>query len=225
MSAPLHLLYGGTFDPVHAGHLAIADGAWKALTAAGAQPLRFDWLPNADPPHRPPPGASAAQRLGLLALALQGDARFGIDTRELERDGPSWMVDTLRGLRAELGPGQPLALLLGEDAWLGFERWRDWQDIPRLAHLLVVDRPHQPGAAASARLQAFEAAHRGRLPDLLRFSAGRIVRLEVPAHPASATAVRAALQAADLATLSRWLPPRVLAEIRRAGLYGIAPGG
>lgn len=219
MNAPLHLVYGGTFDPVHAGHLSIADAVWRALVAAGAGPLRFDWLPNADPPHRRPPGASAHQRLGLLQLALHGDPRFGIDTRELERPGPSWMVDTLRSLRAELGPGQPLVLLLGDDAWAGFDRWHQWSEIPALAHLLVVDRPHLSAGALSPALHEFEQAHRGALPDLLAAPSGRIVHLDVPAHPASATAVRAALAAGDVPKLQAWLPAAVLREIRNACLY------
>jgi nicotinate-nucleotide adenylyltransferase len=219
VSAALHLVYGGTFDPVHAGHVGIADAVWRALVAAGAGPLRFDWLPNADPPHRKPPGASARQRLHLLELALDGDPRFSIDTRELLRPGPSWMVETLLSLRKELGPAQPLVLLVGDDAWAGFDRWHRWREIPALAHLLVVDRPHLPGRALSPALRALEDAHGGTLHDLLYAPSGRIVHLRVPAHPASATGVRAALAAGDAPRLQAWLPAAVLREIQSVGLY------
>ncbi|MCG6118329.1 MAG: nicotinate-nucleotide adenylyltransferase [Aquimonas sp.] len=219
MSAALHLIYGGTFDPVHAGHLAIADAVWTALDSAGAQPLRFDWLPNADPPHRDVPGASAGQRLALLQLALLDDSRFCIDTRELDRGGPSWMIDTLRSLRAQLGPALPLVLLLGDDVWAGFDRWRQWRDIPELAHVLVVDRPHHDAGELSAELHALEASRHGVLADLCAAPAGRIVHLQVPAHPASATAVRAALAAGDSALLHQWLPLKVMQAIEARALY------
>ncbi|OCG96678.1 nicotinate-nicotinamide nucleotide adenylyltransferase, partial [Xanthomonas euvesicatoria] len=103
----LHLYYGGTFDPIHLGHLAIACAARDELGAC------VQLVPAADPPHRPAPGATAAQRAQMLQLALANSPGLQLDTRELQRatqcDAPSYTVDTLRELRAELGPAAPIA--------------------------------------------------------------------------------------------------------------------
>ena len=102
------ILYGGTFDPVHNGHLAIARAAWQRL----GSPVRM--MPAADPPHRPPPGASAQDRAEMLALAVADEPGLCVDRRELERTGRSYTVDTLRALRAD-EPDLPVAMLLGAD--------------------------------------------------------------------------------------------------------------
>jgi len=105
------MLYGGTFDPVHNGNLAVADLA-SALFDADVSVL-----PSADPPHRAPPGASAEQRAAMLDLAIAGHPRLHVDRRELRRAGPSYSVDTLREVRNEIGPDASLAWLLGADAF------------------------------------------------------------------------------------------------------------
>src|SRR4249920_975579 len=120
-SPDMHLLYGGTFDPIHEGHLAIARAASGALSA------RVYMLPAADPPHRAPPGASAEQRAHMLELAIAGDENLCVDRRELHRDGPSYTVDTLAEVRDELGPGEPLVWILGLDSLRGLAGWHDWR--------------------------------------------------------------------------------------------------
>ncbi|WP_157722848.1 nicotinate-nucleotide adenylyltransferase, partial [Stenotrophomonas pictorum] len=139
----LWLLYGGTFDPVHNGHLAIARCARDEL----ASPVRL--MPAADPPHRAPPGADAAQRAAMLELAIAGEPGLSVDLRELvrakEHPGvPSWTVDTLRQLRAQIGASQPVALLIGADSLLGLPEWHEWERLLELAHLVVADRPGSP---------------------------------------------------------------------------------
>ena len=137
---PLAVL-GGTFDPVHHGHLR---GAWEAAEALDAE-VRL--VPARTPPHRPPPVADAAGRVALLRAALAGQDRLVIDTRELDRDGPSYTVDTLASLRAEIGPDRPLVLLLGADAFAGLASWHLWQDLFTFAHIGVLTRPgasHEP---------------------------------------------------------------------------------
>jgi nicotinate-nucleotide adenylyltransferase len=213
----LHVAYGGTFDPVHAGHLAVATAARAAL----ATDIRF--VPAADPPHRPAPGASAAQRVAMLRLALAGSAGFMVDERELHRAGPSWTVTTLRELRAELGPAAPLAWLVGADAFRGLPGWHDWRELFGLAHFIVAVRPGHDLAALPA---ALEAACAGRWivdpAGLAGAPGGRVWRLELAPHPASATAVRAGLAAGSD---SAWLPPAVAAYIEREGLYRGHHGG
>lgn len=126
---------GGTFDPIHDGHLRPALELFEDLDLAE---IRF--IPAGQPPHRDQPIASAKQRLTMLKLAVAGQAGFVVDERELYREGPSYMVDTLQSLRSELGD-RPLCLVLGMDAFEGLPNWHCWEEIPDLAHLLVIHRP------------------------------------------------------------------------------------
>lgn len=219
MQRPLHIVYGGTFDPVHRGHVAIARAARSALLHAGVSIAAFDFLPNADPPHRAPPGAGAAHRVAMLWLALASEAGFGIDLRELRRGGASYMVDTLAELRAELLPQTPLVLLLGEDAWHGFARWQRWQQIPALAHLLVVNRPHAEGAGLPGLLSDWEREHATDPIGLASAPAGGICHLVLPPEASAATEARAAVAAADTDAIERLLPAEVASYIARHGLY------
>ena len=132
---PPLLVFGGTFDPVHLGHL----GAVSALRDA-LQVETVIWLPAGEPPHRPPPVASAAHRLAMLRLALAGEPDCVIDSRELNRSGPSYTVLSLEELRAEY-PDQPLCLALGLDAALGLPEWHRWRDVLALAGIAVMRRP------------------------------------------------------------------------------------
>lgn len=210
----LRVIYGGTFDPVHLGHVAVAEAAAQALA-----PCTLHLLPAADPPHRETPGASAAQRLAMLRLAFAAHPEFLLDTRELERPGPSYMVDTLRHLRAEFGAGEPLVLLLGEDAFRGLPGWHRWRELIALCHLAVVPR----GAGSLDALPAaLAAAGDGRWcegPAALReLPAGRWLRLPFRRRPESATAARAAL--ADGRATEAGLAPAVAGYIAEHGLYG-----
>lgn len=126
---------GGTFDPIHDGHLRPALELFEDLDLAE---IRF--IPAGQPPHRDQPIASAKQRLTMLKLAVAGQSGFVVDERELYREGPSYMVDTLQSLRSELGD-RPLCLVLGMDAFEGLPNWHRWEEIPDLAHLLVIHRP------------------------------------------------------------------------------------
>lgn len=184
----LTLVYGGTFDPVHEGHLALARAAADAF---GAEVLL---LPSGVPPHRGAPQASGRQRADMLQLAIAHDPRLRVDTRELERAGPSYTVDTLAGLRHELGAGAPLGLLLGADAFLGLPTWHQWERLPELAHLIVVTRPGSRLDTLPPPLQhALQHRWTGNRSVLADSPAGHVHQLVMPPHPASATAVRAAL--------------------------------
>ena len=129
-------IFGGTFDPIHFGHLRTA--------LELMQRLEFDelrMLPCHMPPHRDNPLAAPSQRLGMLQLAVQEVSELGVDDREIERGGVSYMVDTLQSFRDELGASVSLSLVVGMDSFLTLPKWYEWERIPDLAHIVVVARP------------------------------------------------------------------------------------
>lgn len=176
-------LFGGTFDPVHLGHLSVA---WEAAELLDAE-VRL--MPANVPPHRPAPRASSSERVALLQAALKGQARLSLDTRELEREGPSYTVDTLREVRGEVGD-RPLVLLVGADAFAGLPTWHRWRELFELAHIGVLSRP---GVAVDVPdALCAEQAKRG-VGDTLgikRTPAGHIVELAVTPLEISATRIR-----------------------------------
>jgi nicotinate-nucleotide adenylyltransferase len=129
------VLYGGTFDPVHNGHLAIARAVRDALDA------EVHLVPAADPPHKGDTHADAEQRATMLELAVAGEPGLKVDRRELRRCGPSWTLDTLLELRAEVGPRAPLVWLVGSDSLLQLHTWHRWRELFDHAHILAVQRP------------------------------------------------------------------------------------
>jgi nicotinate-nucleotide adenylyltransferase len=133
-------LLGGTFDPIHLGHLRLAEEVGEAL---GAVEVRL--IPSGTPPHRGAPGASAEQRLAMARLAVAGNPRLTVDDREVRAAQRSYSILTLEAVRAEIGPERPLVLLMGADAFAGFASWHRWQDFADLAHLVVTTRPGYDG--------------------------------------------------------------------------------
>jgi len=128
-------LFGGTFDPLHYGHLRTAFELWQALRLAE---VRF--MPTGSPPHREQPYAPAPLRLAMVQAAVAGESAFVVDDREVRRSGVSYSVDTLTELRAEY-PERSLCLLLGMDAFLGLPNWHRWRELLDLAHIIVAHRP------------------------------------------------------------------------------------
>ena len=203
-TAPL-VIFGGTFDPVHRAHISAARAVARELAAPVAL------LPNARPPHRSRPGASAAERLAMLQLAIAPYPELSLDDRELKRQGPSYTIDTLNELR-QAHPDRPLVLVLGADSLAQLHQWHQWQHYPALCHLAVLPRPGAP-APAPAVLQAFpetDAAH------LQQYPGGWRLMLPAPNLDISSTSIRRAL-AAGLPCPA--LDDRVLAHIRQHGLY------
>ncbi|MHB8255100.1 MAG: nicotinate-nucleotide adenylyltransferase, partial [Acidiferrobacter sp.] len=175
-------VFGGTFDPVHCGHLAVAHALMQALPFS-----RIVFVPAARPPHRTPPHADARHRLAMLRLALGTDPRFVVDETEYEREGPSYMVDTLAVLRSRYQG--PLALILGMDAFLGLPTWHRWRRILGLAHIIIVQRP-----GWDVPLPAWILPHlQERGDQLLGADHGLAFLFTASARPESATALRQAL--------------------------------
>lgn len=217
----LRAFYGGTFDPVHNGHLAIARAARDALGTT-------IWLmPAADPPHRAAPGATAEHRAAMLELAIEGQAGLRVDRRELLRaaagDAPSYTIDTLHELRAKFGEQAPLAFVIGADSLHGFAGWKAPEALLAGAHWVVAERP---GSALDEHLPppvARLVAGRWTLdPAALRAApGGRVLRLRQPLTPESATQIRRRIAAGE--TWHHLLPLPVARYIVEHGLYGGAP--
>jgi len=203
---------GGTFDPIHFGHLR---PALDCLQLLGLAQVRF--IPLNHAVHRPQPVAPPPLRLAMLAAAIAGQPGFSVDARELERPGGSFSYDTLASLRAELGTGLPLCLLLGGDAFRGFADWHRAREILDLAHLVVMQRPGVAGPLAP-RLEVLCAGRTCDGPGALRtVPAGRILFQPVTQVDIASTRVRDLIRQ-GLST--RYLvPDPVLAIIAQAGLY------
>lgn len=204
-------LLGGTFDPVHFGHLRPALEIMEALDLAA---VRF--VPNATPPHREQPVASAAQRLEMLRLAVATQPGFTVDDRELRRSGPSYTVDTLAAIREEVGD-TPLCLLLGVDAFLSLPTWHRWQRLLDLAHLVVCHRPGWSFAPGEV-LQRLCARHQTDDPQSLHGTpAGRLLLWPVTQLEISATAIRGHLRRGRSARFL--LPEAVRIYLTERALY------
>ena len=211
----LEILYGGSFDPVHNGHLAVARVARDALAA------EVQLMPAADPPHKGTLHADAGQRLAMLQLAIDGERGLGIEACELGRDGPSYTVDTLRFLRAGRVGERPLAILIGADSFLALPSWKEWHSLFELAHVIVAERDGSGlGVALPEPLAAAVAGRWTRAADALHGAAGGLVlRLCQPLRPESASEVRRRIAAgADWRGL---LPAAVADYIARHRLYGL----
>lgn len=213
MAAPVGI-FGGTFDPIHFGHLRPALELCERL-----QMQRMLMIPCSVPPHRPQPQADAEQRLTMLYRAVEGEPLLQVDERELQRSGPSFMVDTLASLRQELGE-TPLCLCLGVDAFLGLPGWDRWEQLLELAHIVVAHRPGwalEQGALPEA-LAALMADHSSNdAASLAASSAGTILLQAVTQLDISATAIREAIAAGGSARYL--LPETVWATIREHSLY------
>ncbi|WP_062061306.1 nicotinate-nucleotide adenylyltransferase [Cellvibrio sp. OA-2007] len=182
-------IFGGTFDPIHIGHLRMALELKQQL-----QLDEMRLLPCYLPPHRPTPGATANERVAMLKLALQDCAELVIDERELQRDKPSYTYDTLRELRAEVGAEVSLCLCMGMDSFATLDTWHNWGQLLQLAHIVVVARPgwFLPESGAVAELLN---VHRRPIDAIAQQAAGAIVLLEQRLLPISATDIRAQIHA------------------------------
>jgi len=216
--ARLLAVLGGTFDPIHYGHLRLAAEVRHAL---GLDEVRL--IPAGAPPHRAAPIAPANHRLAMTVLGCAEFSGLIADAREIHRAGPSYTVLTLESLRAE-NAQRPLALLVGADAFAGLPQWWRWEQLFVLAHLLVVERPgteFNPRSLPAALKTQWDLRFTTETARLERSPAGAIARLPVTPQPISASAIRAALARGPSGEdqVRGLLPAAVLAYIERNQLY------
>lgn len=214
-AAPLGI-FGGTFDPVHLGHLRLAEEAADCL---GLQAVR--WIPAGRPAHRRPPQADPAQRLAMVQLAVAGNARFEVDPAESEALTPSYTVPTLERLRLTTPcASRPLVLLLGADAFTGLSTWHRWEHLFDLAHIAVAHRPGFPidVQALAAPLAAHFRRRYSETPASLGASpAGSILSFAMTPLAISATQIRELI--AGGRSPRYLLPDSLIAYIQKNLLY------
>lgn len=182
-------IFGGTFTPIHNGHLRLAIELRERLGLAAVHVV-----PSHQPPHREGPMVSPQRRFEWVRLAVQDEFGLVADGRELRRPGPSYTFDTLSELRREHST-RPLLLLLGDDAANGFHSWHRWDEIPALAHLIFVERPYEPPAPAPALMALLRGRRAASVADLHRAEAGLWMTMSIPPLAISSTRVRGLLKA------------------------------
>jgi nicotinate-nucleotide adenylyltransferase len=206
--ARLICLFGGTFDPVHYGHLRPLDELQQVLAADVVH-----IIPASIPPHRSTPRASSRQRVDMLELALREYPGFVLDTRELEQEGPSWTVLSLQSLRQQY-PDESLCLVMGSDAFAGLPSWYHWQEIWGLAHIIVIERagferPDRPEWAAGHLVEGVSS--------LRSSTCGGILYVSLKGVDISATDIRLRLSTGQ--DVTALLNAEVIAYIQQNSLY------
>ena len=214
MSEPLGI-FGGTFDPVHFGHLRLAEEAISHLGLSGIR-----WIPAGRPPHRGTPEVTAEQRLEMVLLSTADNPRFFIDAAEVRAERTSYTVETLERLHAELGAGQSLVLLVGADAFAGLSSWHRWRDLLALAHIAVAHRPGfpiEPSSLPTELAHEFSVRYRLDAKCLNQAPGGHIVSFAMTQLAISATQIRRLL--ANGISARYLLPDAVLDYIQLHQLY------
>lgn len=204
-------ILGGTFNPLHHGHLRAAIEIKEALDLAAVH-----MIPLFAPPHRDPPSVGADLRLAMLEAATQDEDNLIADDREIRRGGISYTVETLRELRAELG-STPLCMIVGTDAFAHLHTWRDWEELIKLAHIVVVHRPgsdYPKDVPANKRLKKVET---DKIKDLHDSSAGSFMSISIPMLEISSTQIRSILHNGQ--NPQYLLPESVLKIITEQNLY------
>ncbi len=204
--------FGGSFDPIHQGHLAAARELVDVFALA-----TLVFLPAALSPLKQQ-SLAIQHRVAMLKLAIEDDRIFAIDEQELHRPQPSYTIDTLRTLRTQYGVQQPLAFIMGMDSFLSLPKWRDWQQLTDFSHLVVVSRPDFD-AQFSTELQAWLNNRRCNDRLLLEYQPhGLVYFVATQPYAVSSTDIRARLALGQ--NTSATLPARVAAYIQLHHLYG-----
>jgi len=217
-AAPIGIL-GGTFDPIHFGHLRLAEESCETLDLS-----RVLLIPSGQPPHRTAPATPARERLAMARLAAEGNPAIEVEAIEVETAAPSYTVHTLERLRERFGPTRPLVLLLGADAFAGLTTWHRWRELFDLAHLAIANRPGHPPHARYLPAQlsdALDVQCNGRFADqpedLCTAAAGRVLPFEMTPLAISASLIRSRLAAGR--SVRYLIPDSVLDYIHSHHLY------
>lgn len=208
-------ILGGTFNPIHFGHLRMAQELADSLHLDSVH-----FIPAANPPHKDAPAISAQHRAAMVQLGIAGNPAFTIDERELQRTGASYTLDTLHSLRSELGNQVSITLFMGSDAFTKFDTWHRWQEIINLCHIALVQRPQLRGhdQKLSKTLETFLHNHYTENGDDLHSQpSGYVTMRQVTALDISSTAIRHALQHGD--SVRYLLPDNVADYINQHQLY------
>ncbi|WP_047539499.1 nicotinate-nucleotide adenylyltransferase [Methylotenera versatilis] len=199
---------GGTFNPIHFGHLRLAQELTDALNL---KEVRF--IPAANPPHKDAPSVSAFHRAEMVKLAIADNPSFKLDERELQREGASYTIDTLISLRSKIGPEVALCLIMGSDAFTRLNTWHRWQEILDYCHIILVQRPpitvtNQPPLANELTL-LLQNHYTENVSDLSDQNAGFIHMQTITALSISSTAIRSAFK---LKQIPRYLMPQTVID-------------
>lgn len=209
----LQALFGGTFDPIHYGHLKPVEALANQIGLS-----RVIIMPNNVPPHRPQPEATSVQRKAMVELAISDKPLFTLDERELRRESPSYTALTLQAWREEQGPKRSLAFIIGQDSLLSFTTWHHYETILNNSHLIVCRRPGYPlGMENEADQKWLEDHLTHNADDLHTLPAGKIYLAETPWFNISATLIRERLEKGE--KCDDLLPATVLDYINQHGLY------
>ena len=205
-------ILGGTFDPIHYGHLRTALDVQQALSL---DEVRF--IPCGEPPHRNKPLAESLQRLSMVRAAIAGQAKFTVDDREIRRKGPSYMVDTLASLKQDF-KDKSLCLILGSDAFNGLDQWHQWQQVFDFANVVVMRRPVVDGQATLNKRVFTQVKHRLLDKDALKKKHnGGVCFIPVTQLDISATVIRQQWQQGR--DIRFFLPDSVLTLIQQQNIY------
>jgi nicotinate-nucleotide adenylyltransferase len=211
-AAPVGIL-GGTFNPIHHGHLR---SALELRESLGLAQVRL--VPAAQPPHRAAPDCPAALRAEMVSLAVEGEPGLLCDTRELQRPGPSYTIDSIRELRQELGAGTSLCLIVGADALGQIDEWHRWRELPGLAHIVVLARPGWELPRTGVVAEWLEGLVCESAAALHETPCGCVLLQRMRPLDISSTEIRALIARGH--SPRYLLPDAVWARIKSAGLYG-----
>ncbi len=212
-------VYGGTFDPIHFGHLRPVLDVINTLSLD-----KCHFIPCREPHHRAMPAASTKQRIEMIRAAIKVEPRFVLDTREIDRDGVSYTVDTLESIVTEISSEHGLCLILGVDAFIKFDQWHRWQSILDMCHLVVT---HRPGWDVETLLTQDQVSKTlGKVikqrriynkDELKQSQAGKIIFQSVTQLDISATNIRALLAKND--SIQYLVPDDVITIIKNQEIY------
>tara|TARA_B100000029_G_scaffold68114_1_gene60597 strand:+ start:337 stop:999 length:663 start_codon:yes stop_codon:yes gene_type:complete len=203
---------GGTFDPVHHGHLESARAIRDVLSV---EEVRL--IPSFQPPHRNPPESSAEHRLAMLRAAMVDLPNIAVDDREIRREGVSFTVDTLTSLRREVGLGVPIYFIMGMDAFCTLDEWYEWQEITELAHIVVLQRPGHEMQLSEDMVKWIKGRESANVEELQNNPGKRVCFLELEQISVSSTDIRRAFHCGEVPEAK--LPRAVSSYIKSHDLY------